>query len=458
MPYNSGFRVFNLKWVVSSIDTAGSTYDNDDPESGKIINSNGTFGYTDDKWGVKRCLEDFCAPLYTTSLNGNGWQLDTDLCPDSEAILLKPNNRVYVLFFKHTSGARLMMGLNYFGMVSTTAEPSVDPPVYSSSSNRYYDVGFLSKWTNHLRPLTDPAYSNSSSYTCYGGGLFMSMIPPANSGETQDVFHPDISIRDIAFYPQSMTPVQYQKLSYAYSPYIVTMNDYLAPCTSFIKQGTNDSSKDIATSYSSGKQRGVVVGANIGLSLLVCEEVIGFTGKYRDINLGRHFCGRILSDCRQPDDTLSTSEYAELANIAGSNSSSYVYLWDISYNYYQCCRCCNTTGTNWPNMYTSYSTNGYVDTPLTYEYIYAGYVYGNNSEMPISTNNQTKAKLRSDLFRFTAISSNKTIGQTYNDGLWCYYGTTDYSSSTFVDSCSATSTLFIKWDGNANGTDTFICS
>ena len=45
MPYNKGFRVFNLRWIVSSISTTGSTYDNDDPTSGKIINSNNTFSF-----------------------------------------------------------------------------------------------------------------------------------------------------------------------------------------------------------------------------------------------------------------------------------------------------------------------------------------------------------------------------------------------------------------------------
>ena len=168
MPYNKGFRCFNLRWVVSSLDTEGSTLENDDPESGKILNSNGTFGYTDDKWGVRRCLEDFCNPLYTTSGNGNGWQLDTDLCPNNHAVNLIPNERVWALFFKHSTGARLMLGLNYFGMISTTYNPSPEPPTYTSNTG-WWDIGFLSKFTITNYPTTDPSY-NSSSATTYESG------------------------------------------------------------------------------------------------------------------------------------------------------------------------------------------------------------------------------------------------------------------------------------------------
>lgn len=450
MPYSDGFRVFNLKWVVSSVDTSGSTYENDDPTSGKILNSNGTFGYTDDKWGVKRCLEDFCQPLFDSDDNGEGWQLDTDLCPNNEAILLKPNVRVWALFFRHTTGARLMLGLNYFGMVSLTKDPSVDPPVYTSTNNRFYDIGFLSEWTNCL------FHSGDSYYTICGGGLFMSMIPPAKEGEGQDIFHPEISIRDIAFYPQTMTPVQYQKLTITVSESI-TGYPRLSPGTSFIKQGTDDSSTGVASTYTTSKQYGVVLGRNIKLSLLVCEEVVGFTGLYNSKRLGGQICGRVLSDCRQLNDNLSTAEYAELIYYGGSyNSDTHLYLWNSSYATYQVNRCCNVTGTNWSNMYIGYQKNGYVDTPLTYEYIFAGYVYGCNSLNPISVNGQIKSKLRSDLFRFTSNPENKTHGQTYNDNSWCFFGVTTYSPNspsynTFTFNVS--DSLFIKWNGTFNGTE-----
>ena len=470
MPYNKGFRVFNLRWIVSSISTTGSTYENDDPTSGKILNSNNTFGYTDDKWGVKRCLEDFCAPLFTTEANGEGWQLDTDLCPDNEAVNLIPNVRVWALFFKHTTGARLMMGLNYFGMVSARANsPSVDPPVYTGNDNRYYDVGFLGKKTNILWPSTDPTTTGTNDSTPSGGGLFMSMIPPAVNGENQDTFSPDISIRDIAFYPQTMTPVQFQKLGIVYTTasteHSVFTASVLPSGTSFIKQGTDDQSTDWANTYTESQQYGVVLGKTIKLSLFVCEEVVGFTGRYNNIRLGSQICGRILSECRQPDDTLSTAEYGELSSYggmyrtSGSSSGSSPYLWNTSYSCIQIDRCCNTTCTDWPAILATYSSNGYSSSVSGFEYIYAGYVYGYNSAHLVSPNGQTKAKLRSDLFRFVNDSTNKIFGQTYNDNTWCFYGVTNYSSGAPSSSSTTildTYGLFIKWDGAFNGTESLV--
>ena len=465
MPYNKGFRVFNLRWIVSSISTTGSTYDNDDPTSGKIINSNNTFGYTDDKWGVKRCLEDFCAPLFTTEDNGEGWQLDTDLCPNNEAVNLIPNVRVWALFFKHTTGARLMMGLNYFGMASFNSDPSVDPPVYSSSSDRYYDIGFLGTKTNYQYYSTFPTPSSTSQSVLTGGGLFMSMIPPAVNGETQDVFHPDISIKDVAFYPQTMTPIQYQKFGrtgvVTGSSSTFNRQPILCYCTSFIKQGTNDTSTDYPDTYTKSQEYGVVLGKTIKLSLFVCEEVVGFIGFYNNTTLmGSQVCGRILSDCRQTDDTLSTAEYGTLSmggSINNSGSSNY-YLWNDSYNQLSVNRCCNTTGTFWPEMYAGYQSNGYIASSsieTTFEYIYSGFVYGYDSSHPISPNGQTKAKLRSDLFRFVNESSQKLLGQTYNDNTWCFYGSTNYSSTQPpTAAASLTSGMFIKWDGAFNGTQT----
>ena len=461
MPYNKGFRVFNLRWIVSSISTTGSTYENDDPTSGKILNSNNTFGYTDDKWGVKRCLEDFCAPLFTTEANGEGWQLDTDLCPDNEAVNLIPNVRVWVLFFKHITGARLMMGLNYFGMCSYGADPSVDPPSYTATSDRYRDIGFLGTKTNYMYYGTFPTPSSSSQGILIGGGLFMSMIPPAVNGEEQDIFHPNISIKDVAFYPQTMTPIQYQKFgrtSVSTASGSINNTAMLPQCTSFIKQGTNDSSTDLANTYTLSQQYGVVLGKTIKLSLFVCEEVVGFIGFYNNTTMmGSQICGRILSDCRQTDDTLSTAEYGTLS-MGGSinyvNGNNY-YLWNVSYSQLSVDRCCNTTCTFWPNIRPNYSTNGYMNSTINSEYIYSGYVYGYDSTHLISPNGQTKAKLRSDLFRFVSDSTNKLLGQTYNDNTWCFYGSTNYSDTQPPNvAASLTNGIFIKWDGAFNGTQT----
>ena len=84
--------------------------------------------------------------------------------------------------------------------------------------------------------------------------------------------------------------------------------------------------------------------------------------------------------------------------------------------------------------------------------MYAGFVYGKDSSNPISSTGQNKAKFRSDLFRFTSKTDNKTIGQTYNDNSWCFYGNaTIYYAS---NSSTSSNSFFIKWDGEFNGTET----
>jgi hypothetical protein len=329
--------------------------------------------------------------------------------------------------------------------------PGVDPPNYSNNTYTYCDVGFFSSKTNYIYPLSDTDSANS----CVGGGIFMSMIPPANSGDPQDVFNPAVSVRDLAFYPQTMLPVMYQCLNAkAAMPGISSYKNYTSMC-SFIKQGTNDTTTSQATSYTNAKAYGVCVGRNIKLSLLVCEEVIGILGWYNNsIWMGGNIIGKVLSNCRNPNDTLCTANYGELAFTSGLSPSSHgYYIWNGANNYYQICRCCNVTGTNWPNMFVGFNRNGWVDNPDTFEYIYAGHVNGNCPENQVSTNGQVKAVLRSDLFRFTPDSSNKTFGQTYNDGNWCCFTKPSISDKyeSYIIENTLGDMLLIKWDGAANG-------
>ena len=453
----AGFRIFNLKWIVSSPETEGSVYENNDPQSGKIINANGTYGYTDDSWGVKRCLEDFCKPLCKQNDNGEGWQLDDECCPDGEAILLPPNTRVYVMYFKHTSGARLMIGLNYFGMLSFNGQPGNYNGTYDSS-HHYYDIGFIG--TKTQMKSYQPSSSSSSSDAPFGGGLFMAMIPPAINGQTQEKFKPNISIQDIDFYCQTMTPIQYMKNCFNRISE-VTSSTYLAVCTSFIKQGSSDDITSSNPSGSSIKNYGVVLGNTMKLSLLVSDQIIGFTGWYKNIKLGCQICGKILSECRNQEDTLSTSTYGLLSSSCGGGYKSYNYylnLWHNSLNANAFNLCCNITGSYWTNMYIGYSQNGYTTTSNIYEYIYPGYVVGYNDSYPISVNGQTKAKLRDDMFRFTTTSSNKIYGQTYNNGEWIFFGRTDYYNSFPNENMlegRVSENLFFRWNGDANGVETF---
>jgi hypothetical protein len=104
-------------------------------------------------------------------------------------------------------------------------------------------------------------------------------------------------------------------------------------------------------------------------------------------------------------------------------------------------------------MFVGFNRNGWVDNPDTFEYLYAGHVNGNCPENQVSTNGQVKAVLRSDLFRFTPDSSNKTFGQTYNDGNWCCFTKPSISDKyeSYITENTLGDMLFIKWDGAANG-------
>lgn len=428
----AGFRAFVHEWVVSSTSTEGSVADN-----GRITNLDGTFGYTSDALGVKACLEDFCDPLVELENNNEGWQIDTDLCPVKQAVLLPPNTDVYVMFFKHTTGARLMIGLNLWGMFS-----------YPTKPNNYSSVGFLSEKTfayNHKQGSTTNEY-----YPCMGG-IFIAMIPPCKSGEVQETFTLDYSIQDVRFYPKTMTPVFAQKTycSFTYDQ----RYSYIFPCASWIHVGQSDNTSDI--SISDTNTYGAVVGKKIVLNLLISDEVIFFAGRYDNLWNGAVIIGRLLSNCRNQDDILSTNEYACLCAESGSDYSRDSYLWKANYTYGQFSVACNITGTYWSNINLNFSNNGYVSNSNNYVYLYQGYVSGASNNYPMSVNGNTKARLRGDLFRFISDSSTRSSSQYFNNKEWKYLPSIIWNDGNYSfgnnPGLSVRTNILCKLNSTANG-------
>ena len=429
----AGFRAFVHEWVVSSTSTEGSVADN-----GRITNLDGTFGYTSDAFGVKACLEDFCEPLVELENNNEGWQIDTALCPVKQAVLLPPNTDVYVMFFKHTTGARLMIGLNLWGMFS-----------YPTKPNNYSSVGFLSEKTfayNWKQGSTSNEY-----YPCMGG-IFAAMIPPCKSGEVQETFTLDYSIQDVRFYPKTMTPVFAQKTHCDY--YYDQRSSYIVSCASWIHVGQYDNNTS-DVSISNTNTYGAVVGKKIVLNLLISDEVIFFAGRYNDLWNGAVIIGRLLSNCRNQDDILSTNEYACLCAECGANNASNAFLWNASYKYDQFSVACNITGTYWSNIKLDFSNNGYVSNSNNYVYLYQGYVSGASDDYPMSVNGNTKARLRGDLFRFISDSSTRSSSQYFNNKEWKYLIDITWKdgnySFTSDPSLSAQTNILCKLNSKANG-------
>lgn len=440
----AGFRNFQLTFTVSSEDTEGSTVEN-----GKIYNSNGTFGYTNDKYGVKACLEDFCRPLINLEDNGEGWQIDTELCPNSEAILLKPNVSVYAMFFKHITGMRLMLGLNYWGMISCS-----DSSIQKVTDSSKYSIGFIGE---RCSGKTQNASSKSTStHSLCGGGIFLSIIPAANNEEEQEKFNPSVSIQDESFYTPHMTPVLYLK-QIRYSFYSISPLGYPPGGISFIHRGTNDTYNQIIRDNSESDKYGCTLGSVIKLNLLISNDIIGVIYLYKGNVSGRYFCGNILEKCRNYSDNSISKHIGLLSkgNSSAETPTSYgytanAYLWNTTTykDYLSRCRCADESGVNYVGMTPTYSNNGFIIDSPSYEYLYAGYVIGDDPGNKISVTSQQKALLRADLFRFVSNSSNKYFGQLYNNNEWMYIDSFIYynTSNTYANSPG----VMIRWNNIYN--------
>jgi hypothetical protein len=481
-----GFRIWNVNFQALEATTSGVTieYENDGTTpTGRLLKNGAFAGYYPNTQnvdgeslalGVKASLEDTCAPLIDPDVNGVGWSLDTDLytrlnnleasaysqfkeknpllwTPDTptlsngnsapKCVRIIPCKYVYAMFFKHTTGHKLMVMLNYAGMHTNLS---------SYQDNYKLDAGFL---RNHIHLSV---MNRNSSYAGYSavGGFILSMMPPSNED-----WHPEYSIRDELFYPVSSFHIVSQFSSGIYFSYGSSTPAW--KCASWLRVGT-----DTSTGGSSSTA-GILVGTSLKTSILADSKGnIGIGYFYRaSSNTMRMnplmFIGPFYTTMLNSNDTTphrflasfgnSLNRYAMEAsgspsysmNAWQSNSNS-SYCVDVSYNNTNYLSFMKSDGdSNYVRAYTAYPA---VPSTVysTYRYSKAAYtIYG---------------LLDSDVLRF--VNPDGIIsGQTYNDGQWCFIASVAsmYASLVAEDGTTASEHLYpvIRWDTEFNGTDTF---
>lgn len=384
----SGFRLHINDFVVSDTTTAGST-----TENGKITNSNGTYGYTHDADGVKRCLLDLCEPLMTKEGNGYGWELNTDLCPDNIPVLMKDSLDVYGLFFKNTTVHKNLMILL---------------PLH----------GY--KWIYHLGQQTSihnygfPSYEISPK--CYSSGyetrMYVTDICMSMTYTDSDVWNLSHRTCDSGFYPQNRSPVMFLATDQGTQEYTSD------PRWSLVGKGTSDTYKLSTNNANSGP----MLGKSCRYMILFDElGNIGIGASYNKMLPSLAFVGDFYSSKLEDQDNRPTS-------LGGYFSVNPLYAASIFYtgagqygeNHYS-----NTSGqaatrfkdfqplTGEPSdYYASESTPPHmsiVNPTLrvdSYNYKTAHQLYTKNGYM------------NPDVIRGISPSS-ITFGQTYSDKQWC---------------------------------------
>lgn len=368
--------------------------------------------YTADAAGVKLCLETVCAPLFATANNGCGWEIDTSKCPNSEAILLQPTQTVYALFFKHTSGLKLMIALSLYEMSSGQNTSRID--------NSYkYEAGWL--------PSKIKTGSNTYNYH-YNSDLMISM----SMGDSWDVTR---SIRDEGFYPATSTLIS--SLSYNNDS---SSTSY--PLWSLLKSGTSDTSTG-SVSY------GTITGSACRYFIMADEKgnvIIG--GRYRNQITRLCMAGNLYTTKRYDYDTLSTnklcsrnfgiSTYYPLGCYSSTNQSITGNNVDLKYERFI--------------EFKPDGTNTQENHPCASAYNLWKEVESNHrSSLAIYTK---YGMIDSDVIR-AINNSGCTMGQTYNDNSWCFIHSQEYVYTYFSDdgSHSGEYGFVIHWDGAFNGTN-----
>lgn len=488
-----GFRIWNLDFQAMNSSTPGVEYEtvSQDPDSERTgrmsIPSTGAKYWTEDNKGLARHLEDYLRPMWDTSNqewdNGVGWTLDVDLynrlrelvvSSDSaydsfrtrnaniysstntsgeKTVKLVPTDYTRAMFFKHTSGYRVMIGLSLYAMDGDDVRSS--SYVYPNGSIAV-DPGFNSKHIYaHTKLSSSTSYSQAHSVT---GGLFMAMIPPANANEAQDEFHPEYSIQDENFFVPTMTNIITFIHSHAYS--FSNSNSYhsfYSGC-SWLKTGTS-------TAYNSTTS-GIIPGTNMKLSLLLDSKAnVGLSYKYTyNANTTMLspiiFLGPLYKKKLYSNDTLCTKSLATFCrNIQGqftyenatsthnkawcSYRSGYFNQFVGSSDIIQHTRIGGFTrdasNFSYWGVYTAYpACDSSVHT--NYRYAKAGYT--------------TMGLLDEEIIRWSG-SDGLVMGQTYNDGQWIFLG--NDTSLYAQDGATGNNMLYpsIRWDAAFNGTKTF---
>ena len=462
-----GFRVFPLTFQHLNTTSTGVTVemenDGETPTGRLLINSALAGFYPNSKYGVKALLEETLAPLVDSSVNGVGWSLDTELYtrlnaldPNDEAyaafktanpllwtpssttlpngnvapksVKLLPCSYVYAMFFKHTSGHKLMVAYNYLAMHS----------YYDAETNSggYNDAGWLH---NHVHV---GVRGYSSNYTRIGG-FMMSMIPPANQGDTQEDWHPEFSIRSENFYPSTMFPIiaqfapnTYYNISYSSSSYYY--NSYAG--ASLIRQGTTEEPQG---NYSS---KGIVVGTQSKTALRADSKGnVGLCShhNYTNNSAPMIILGPLYKKKIYNDDTLSTrflacvNYHVSRFYTSSSSENSAICAWysisqSIEY-------ILGLTKQGVGSTYTPYAAYPAMSNEIFASYRYSKAVY------------TTLGLVDEEIIRVSA-TDGLIRGQTFNDGEWCYItGVQTNTSPT-----SPNLYMSIRWDTDFNGTKSFV--
>lgn len=443
----SGFRLWLNDFVVGASDISS--------ETGKVDNGNGTYSYTHDDLGVKACLLDLCDALITKEGNGLGWELNTDLCPDSMPILLTGTTNAYALFFKNDEietdedidygdnipGRNLMIVLPLTGYNSTHHS-------YTQHSS-YLNLPFL---RTHLCDYQDNE-SYKEAIAC--NDICFSLTYTLN-----DIWDITKSIQDEGFYPNNSSPIMFLN-SFGISNYAYI--NYPGSFVSLLNYGTSDTSYSSSTQHANGP-----VPSSACRYFILANEYgdIGIGASYKDKRPYMAFAGNFYSTKFDENDNLPTAKgcyfwvnhtcdyislwyYGNNATTTGSYSNTDTYTQSQDFN----------IDGSWINQYdntytTSYRTM-YMTNPALRKYTAQ---YKTAHQIMTNMGFLDKEKIR-------AIDrTGAAIGQTYNSKQWCFISlpagniSDDYSPMQVFssnDSSPAYYGVLIHWDGEYNGTKTF---
>ena len=483
-----GFRIWPLEFQAMKTDTAD--VDTTHTAEGRLsIPSTGAKYWTEDDKGLAAFLEDFLKPMCSDTgterddHNGCGWSLDSDLysrlyaldgsdpaystfksynpnlwAPNntngSKTVRLIPTSYVMVMFFKHTSGYKAMIGLSLYAMSGSDNLSSFE---YNSSYSRKVDPGFL-----YRHVYANTGYYSSSSYDEYAGlgGFFISMIPPANPGDTRDDWHPEYSIHDENFYPPTMSEISYM---------IHTQIHKNSHChfagSSWLHIGTS-------TAYNAQGNAGVIVGTNMKTCLLL-DSIgnVGVSYKYTASSNTTYLNAMIITGPLYKhkfwsNDTLCTRNigiinksiigytvysggspaYINAAWISNSNGSSNYF------NYFN--NPVNQLGAAYAGVGSFLDDGSGMDRYAVYTAYPALKSNVEDNFRYAKAGYTTTGTINEDILRWTG-TSGLIVGQTYNDSQWIYLGG-DYTVSA-NNGTSSSSSLYpsLRWDGEFNGTLTF---
>lgn len=439
----SGFRLHINDFVVSDTTTVGSTVEN-----GKITNSNGTYGYTHDADGVKRCLLDLCEPLMTKEGNGYGWELNTELCPDNIPVLMKDSLDVYGLFFKNTTVHKNLMILL---------------PLHGYRQARYSTQQISNQ------NYSFPGYEISPKNTGRVGDetyIYVSDICVSMTYTDSDVW--DLSYRtcDSGFYPSNRSPLMFLAV------FVDTGTHDSDPRWSLVGKGNSDTYPWNSNNSNSGP----VLGKSCRYMILFDEfGNVGIGASYNKMLPSLAFVGDFYESKLDEADDRPTSLgcYFSVNNV--NERLFYTGASSYSGNHY------NATG------YAATRIKDFV--PLTGE---PSDYYSGEDITPVPHTSIVNPTLRIDNYNYKTahqlynqngyLNSNVirgisplsiTFGQTYSNKQWCclshpingviptncmlsatIYNKTDYGSANMT--YPLINGILIHWDGEYNGIKTIV--